>query len=194
MSRFADVMELDDGHVVADLGGTPHNWQYLDVDPRVLLCNLDPAHDGAAKLSREMGFWFVRGDAAQAPVRTEGVDIVFSNSLIEHLHTWDAQRRFADEVRRSGKRFWVQTPAREFFLEPHLLAPFIHWLPKKIQRRLIRFTPWALLYKPTAQHCDAMLEELRLLRRNEFEQLFPEADIVVQRWMGMPKSYVAYRA
>jgi len=28
--------------------------------------------------------------------------------------------------------------AREFFIEPHLIAPFVHWLPRHWQRRLIR--------------------------------------------------------
>ena len=53
----------------------------------------------------------------------------YSNSVIEHLHEFDQQKRFADEVRRVGRKLWVQTPARGFFVEPHLITPFIHYLP-----------------------------------------------------------------
>lgn len=46
--------------------------------------------------------------------------------------------RFAAEVRRVGKRYYVQTPNRHFWIEPHLLTPLIHFLPKSWQKKLVR--------------------------------------------------------
>jgi len=36
-----------------------------------------------------------------------------------------------------GRRLWVQTPARWFFIEPYVMAPFVHWLPRSVRVRLI---------------------------------------------------------
>ena len=39
----------------------------------------------------------------------------------------------------------------EFPIEPHVLTPFIHWLPRKLQARLLRnFTVWGLMTRPDA--------------------------------------------
>ncbi len=57
--------------------------------------------------------------------------VVFSNSVIEHVGTWEDQQAFAAEVRRVGRRLWV--PAYECPIEPHYLAPLVHYLPKEVQ-------------------------------------------------------------
>ena len=62
----------------------------------------------------EPGFTFVSGDGCQLPFADQSFEIVFSNSVIEHVGTPAQQRRFADEVRRVGKRYWVQTPTAGF--------------------------------------------------------------------------------
>jgi hypothetical protein len=122
-------------------------------------------------------------------------DIVFSNSVIEHLGTWEAQQRFAREVRRVGRRYWVQTPAREFIIEPHLLTPCIHWLPRHLQFRLARrCTVWGIIERPTPARAAAYLSELRLLGFDEFAQLFPDSLILRERFLGFTKSYVAVGA
>ena len=93
-----------------------------------------------------------------------------------------------------GRKLWIQTPAREFFIEPHYLAPFVHWLPIACQRRLIRnFTLRGWLERPSQQTVEAMLADLRLLRRSEFAILFPECHLRVERFLGLPKSYIAVR-
>jgi hypothetical protein len=94
-----------------------------------------------------------------------------------------------------GRKLWVQTPARGFFIEPHLLAPFIHWLPIRWQRRLIRnFTPWGWFNRPTAVQVEDLLAEVRLLTRAEMEVLFPDCEILEEKFLGLTKSYVAVRS
>lgn len=93
---------------------------------------------------------------------------------------------------RVGKKIYVQTPAREAFIEPHLITPFIHWLPPKIQRKLMRnFTVWGLITRPTQEYIDNFLNERRLLKYGEMKMLFPNSVILKEKFFGMTKSYIA---
>ena len=121
--------------------------------------------------------------------------MVFSNSVIEHVGDLARQKRFAGELRRVGQRLWVQTPAYEFFIEPHFLAPFFHWLPVAWRIQTGRWaTLWGWLEKPSPQRVREMVEEIRLLKKNEFQELFPDCQILTEKILGiLPKSYIAVR-
>ena len=192
MKRFTELMRPSADTEIIDIGGTALNWTYLDVEPRVTLVNktevrLDEDHGPTMRV--------VQGDATDLDFEDERFDIAFSNSVIEHLYTRENQVRFAREAKRVGKRVWIQTPAREFFLEPHLITPFVHWLPPSWRRRLYRnFTVWGLMNRPTRAAVDDLVDEIQLLRRSDMEALFPDCELLVERWLGMPKSYIAYRS
>jgi hypothetical protein len=192
MRRFQRLLSPTDAATVLDVGGTPYNWQFLSVRPPVALLNYT-----VSEISRGGSgqFSFVRGDARRLPYGDAAFDVVYSNSVIEHLGSYPEQQRMAAEVRRVGRKLWVQTPARGFFIEPHLLAPLVHWLPKSWQRRLLRnFTLWGLLRRPSRAEVDAVIDEVRLLGRKEMQTLFPDCRIIVERFLGWPKSYIAVRA
>ncbi len=44
------------------------------------------------------------------PFKDKSYDIVFSNSVIEHVGNLEKQKQFADEVQRVGKSYFIQTP------------------------------------------------------------------------------------
>jgi 2-polyprenyl-3-methyl-5-hydroxy-6-metoxy-1,4-benzoquinol methylase len=69
--------------------------------------------------------------AARSPSAARSFDIVFSNSVIEHVGDAESQQQFAHEIARVGRAYWVQTPNRRFPVEPHLLTPFLHFLPTR---------------------------------------------------------------
>jgi hypothetical protein len=105
---------------------------------------------------------------------------------------WDSQSRFAGEVRRVARRYFVQTPDPRFPVEPHLLTPAVHWLPRKWQSRLLRnFTLWGLITRPSPESCVRFHAELRLLNAREMLRLFPGARLLRERWLGLPKSLIA---
>ena len=139
-------------------------------------------------------FTAVEGDATDLPFENRSFDIAYSNSVIEHLTTWERQKAFASEACRVAMNLWIQTPARHFPIEPHLLTPFFQYLPRRLQLRMARhFTPWGLLSKPSAIEIDKMISELRLLTLREMKQLFPDCQILKERVLGLTKSYIAVR-
>jgi SAM-dependent methyltransferase len=122
---------------------------------------------------------FVRADAtAGLPFSDDEFDLVYCSSVIEHVPP--AQRTaFADETRRVGRGWFVQTPARSFPIEPHALLPFAHWLPPRLRRpywRLGAAGAW---------------DDISLLSRSEMEALFGPAS--PERFGPFVKSWVCVR-
>jgi hypothetical protein len=196
MRAFFDHLQPDpSSHSLLDIGGYPYNWTgYPPCAKRLEVFNLD-RFDLPADFASRYHASAAQGDACQLGYADGEFDIVFSNSVIEHVGTWDRQVAFASEARRVGRALWVQTPAREFFIEPHYLAPFIHWLPAGTRRHLARwFTPWGWLTKPSRQQVEARLKEIRLISFQEMKSLFPDCQILREKFLGLlTKSYIAVR-
>ncbi len=176
---------------ILDVGGFPQFWASLSVDCNITILRPEPYSLPAEFSGR---FDVVVGDGTRLNFTDGAFDIVFSNSVIEHVGDSQKQAGFASETQRVGRGYWVQTPAQEFFMEPHLITPFIHWFPKNIQKLIIpRFTVWALLAKnPQEQELDDLLG-VRMLTKADIQRLFPHGTILVEKCLGIPKSYVAYR-
>ena len=189
--RFKAVMQPTATTTILDVGGFPWCWPEKLCPAQVTMVNLDCPTDPVASPRRKM----LRGNGCALEFADRSFDIGYSNSVIEHVGTWENQQKFAAEIRRVGGRLWVQTPARWFFIEPHLLAPFIHYLPKNWQRPLLRwFTLWGWITKPTPAQVDAFLAEVRLLTRSEMQTLFPDCRIEREKFLWLfTKSYVAVR-
>jgi SAM-dependent methyltransferase len=145
MRQFVALFGVTQETRILDVGGTPANWLLAGVRPRVTLLNVPRGQERC-----EAGFTFVSGNGCQLPFRDQSFEIVFSNSVIEHVGAPAEQRRFAAEVRRVGKRYWVQTPNRRFPVEQHLLTPFVHWLPRNLQRACVaKWTVWDWIERPS---------------------------------------------
>jgi hypothetical protein len=194
--QFVRILKPSANDSLIDVGGELGFWtsyppvvgQIDLVNPKVM--QVDPA---AHPEHRQRA---IVGDGTNlVDVRDASYDIAFSNSVIEHVGTWEDQQKFAAEMRRVGKRLWCQTPARECPIEPHYMAPFIHWLPRSLQRCLMRrFTLWGWLSKPTREDIDFMVDTTRLLTLREMKRLFPDCRILVERILVVfPKSYIAVR-
>jgi SAM-dependent methyltransferase len=191
MQHFLRTFRITADTRILDIGGTPDNWALVPVRPRLVLLNMPRAQadlSGAAH--------WVAGDGRALPFRDQSFDVVFSNSVIEHVGDAPAQRQFASEIARVGRAYWVQTPNRWFPVEQHLLTPFVHWLPKPLQRAVVlRFTVWSALTRPTADrrefYLNHFLRDVRLLGPGELQSLFPPARILRERFLGFTKSLIA---
>jgi hypothetical protein len=174
---------------ILDVGGYP--WQWEGVRGKVTILN--PQVLSSFENYRDK-FEIVAGDGTDLPYGRGAFDILYSNSVIEHLATFQRQQLFANEARRVGCQLWIQTPARSFFIEPHLLTPIVHWFPRGLRKRLLRYgTIWGLITKPTKTEVENFLNEIRLLSFDEMRELFPDCSIHCEKFMGLTKSYIAVR-
>lgn len=190
---FLLLLDKLDGHVeVLDIGGTQEFWTLMTGgdpgDVRVTLLNIDHQPVTSAK------FVSAAGDARRMPEFSDkSFDVVFSNSVIEHVGSYEDQGRMAGEVMRVGKRYWVQTPNKRFPLEPHFLFPFFQYLPSVIRAQMVhRFDVGWYKRIPDYAAAKAEVDSIQLLTRREFAALFPGARVHVEKLWGLPKSFVAY--
>ena len=145
MRRFVREMQITPETRVLDVGGTPETWDMAPLRPRVTLLNTPRTKSELAAAAS-----WVAGDGRALPFRDGAFDIVFSNSVIEHVGDAESQRRFAREIVRVGRAYWVQTPNRWFPVEQHLLTPFVHWLPMRMQQAIVpRLTVWSVIARVT---------------------------------------------
>ena len=191
MARFIYVFKPNKQTQIIDVGGSAFNWDLIQAKSKITLLNLSKPKE---MLPTHGKYDFVVGDGTALAFADNQFDIAYSNSVIEHLHSWEKQKLFASEIRRVGRKVWVQTPAKNFFIEPHFITPFIHYFPKKWQRHMLRnFTVWGWITRPTQEQIDSILHEIRLLTLNEMKELFPGCAIEKEKFLFFTKCYIAIR-
>jgi SAM-dependent methyltransferase len=195
MRRFLRVFPHAGRSRVLDVGGTAEIWEQTPgAAGRVFLLNMPRAAAGKESTTAEV----IYGDGCRLPFADAAFDIVFSNSAIEHVGDSQAQQRFANEIRRTGRGYWVQTPNRYFPVEMHLLTPFVHLLPQSWRAFIVRrFTVWQWIHRPTPDrkqfYVEHFISDIRLLSAADMQRLFPDAVILRERFLLFTKSLVAYR-
>jgi hypothetical protein len=192
-ATFHDLAASLEGTVrVLDVGGTPGFWaamrdrgRGLDLDVTIL--NLAPPEESAASSAQ-----VIVGDARDIRFGDDAFDVVFSNSVIEHVGTSEDQRTAAREMQRVGRRWFVQTPNRHFPIEPHFLFPFFQYLPVEVRARLLsRSRLGWMTRQPDLEAARRVVESVRLLARDELASMFPTSEILEERFAGLVKSYIA---
>jgi len=176
---------------ILDVGGTDYFWKGSQI-PNVpgvciTLLNLQLEKTTHPHIKALVG------DATAMPeFEDKKFDLVFSNSVIEHVYTYENQAKMAAEIQRVGKRYFVQTPNRYFPVEAHYALPFAQYMPKRLlffiltKTRLSRMTKW----KP--QDAQQYQDEIRLLNEKEMKTLFPGSKMLKEKTMGMIKSLTAH--
>jgi SAM-dependent methyltransferase len=175
---------------VLDVGGTQSFWDQMDPDDQLgfelVLLNIEPQTVDRPRTRA------VVGDAADLSRFGDGeFDVVLSNSVIEHLPAPDLQARMAAEIRRVGRRHFLQTPNRYFPLEPHFLFPFFQFLPVTLRTMLLRrFALGWYPRQPDRRAARDIATSIRLVSHGELKRWFPGATIVRERVFLLTKSFV----
>ena len=67
-------------------------------------------------------------------------DLVISNATLEHVGDKNSQIKMIENVIKLSKKiFVITTPNRFYPIDFHTKIPLIHWLPKSIHRKILKF-------------------------------------------------------
>jgi hypothetical protein len=188
MRVFQRMFGVSERTRILDVGWTKLNWELMLARPQVTLLNLQ------VEERIEGRFRWKPGDARQLPFADNSFDICYSNSVIEHVGGREDWEKFASEIRRAAPAYYVQTPNYWFPLETHQVSLFLHWLPRRIERRLVRYlSVWGWATRGTQENIDNWLAYNNLLTRRDMARLFPDAEIMVERFLLLPKSLIAVK-
>lgn len=186
------IVDLPRPLTILDVGGTQRYWKLRGFTERddihIVIANIQKPHRRPKNVSP------VLASATHLPFADGSFEVAFSNSVIEHLETFDAQSRMAVEVRRVAKRFYVQTPNRYFPMEPHFYFLFFQFLPLLVRARLVR--TFNLGKRGRIEDPQRALDEvkaIRLMTSTEVRRLFPDASLLRERFFGLTKSVTAVR-
>ncbi|MEO8446615.1 MAG: class I SAM-dependent methyltransferase [bacterium] len=178
---------------ILDLGGSDYHWRNLKLnnnkDFHITIINTE-----IQDTKNFINMSFIKRDVRDLSMFDDKeYDIVYSNSLIEHLNKHEEQKKLAEEIRRIGRHYFIQTPNYNFPIEPHFLFPFFQFLSTKTKASLIKKYDLGWYIK---QSDDAKARELagsiRLLKKDELKKLFPEAKIYEEKYLFLNKSFIAY--
>lgn len=175
-TQYRRTMRPQPSERILDVG-CGNSWSLAALDPDALVTGVDLVErDGFERPNQQ----FVKADACDLPFADDSFDLAYSNSLIEHIPV-ELRSLFADEVRRVGRRYWIQTPNYWFPLEPHALLPGIQFLPASARRRAWALSPRRIEFE----------DSLELLSRRALIGLFPDALILRERIGPLTKSLIA---
>lgn len=96
--------------------------------------------DDASFLERAYpGLRFIRASGLALPFADASFDFVHSSAVIEHVGNFANQIRLLAEMWRVAKRgIFVTTPNRWFPIEVHTVLPFLHYLPPRQYRIILK--------------------------------------------------------
>jgi len=192
MAYFLSILEsLPKPVTILDVGGEEEFWKDSGLlnnpDFQFTMLNLFEKQVSASNNT------YVAGDGTSMPqYQDKSFDIVFSNSVIEHVFTWDNQQKMANEIRRIGRNYFVQTPNLYFPMEPHFRFFFWQFLPRELRVRILQKRRIGYLGPcPNRKDSEIQVDEFRLLSLKEMKTLFPEARFEIEKFKGLSKSIMA---
>ncbi len=188
--RFVDLHPDLERMRIVDLGGTVQAWARAEPRPaEVTVLNVFPQESNRSWIKSVVGD---ACDAAAVLDRAE-YDLVYSNSVIEHVGGHHRRRSFAKSVEELAPHHWVQTPYLYFPVEPHWLFPGFQFLP--LRARVAVSMNWPLIPSKPQTRADAIRRSQgsELLSRTQLQYYFPGSRIEAEHAAGLIKSLIAIR-
>jgi hypothetical protein len=187
-ARFRQVQGMIDQLVkrhgtirVLDAGGRAEYWNMLSPAKadRVHITILNAAcelADYSENVAVHVRYENVTGDACAMPQYADGAfHLVHANSVIEHVGSYRRMMMFADEVRRVGQAYFVQTPNVWFPIDPHIAFPVLHWLPDPVRIWVHTHVSAGLVKRMDFASAASLIDDCRMIDQRTMRQLFPDA-------------------
>lgn len=186
MALFLNVMTPETGMRILDLGGQPQIWDYVQPCLHITCVNLPGVATRGHQTHHRVTY--IEADACDLrdQVKPGDFDLVFSNSVIEHVGGEDKRAQFASEVLRLCSRYWIQTPSKWFPIEAHCGMPLWWLYPKVLRAHLIR------RWQAKLPAWTDMVANTAVVGATELRRILPGCRIRYERVFGLPKSIVAY--
>lgn len=147
---FQEIIHPDSRMTILDVGFTerefsdidnyiekhypyPHNLTALGIDTPELFTKRYP------------DVKVVQYEGSNFPFNCTEFDCCWSNAVLEHVGNREKQINFLKEITRVSKVAFITTPNKLFPVEVHTHTLFLHYLPKKIFHRYLKFVhkEWA---------------------------------------------------
>lgn len=181
---------------IIDVGGTREYWNMIPAsmfESKNIVVTV--VNFSSEAFESDERFRFIEGNGCQLDdLDDNSFDIVHSNSVIEHVGTWEHMVQFARETRRLAPRYWIQTPYFWFPIEPHCMTPFFHWLPWSMRVKLVMWFSLGNWQRRTnVDSAVRAVESARLLDQTMLRALYPDAQSRVERLLLLPKSLIMVR-
>lgn len=188
------VLKEKDEVSILDGGGTINYWKslrfrYMDT-ANITLLNLEKVE--MPEITSNMVC--VTGDVTDLRNYADNqFDLCYSNSVIEHVGDFNAQKRMVEEMMRVGKHCYLQTPNKYFFMEPHFLVPFFQFFPVRLRSFLVeRFDLGHMGKAKDKNEAVKIATSVRLLTKKELQDLFPNVKIQKEKLWIFTKSFYLY--
>ena len=113
-------------------------------------------------------------------------DLVISSAVIEHVGNDYNQIKMIENIYKLSKKiFVITTPSRGYPLDFHTKLPLIHWLPKHIHRKILKFIGMNFFSKE---------ENLNLLSKNNIKKIMKRLqikhEIIEIKLLGITSNFV----
>lgn len=196
-TRVLDLGSEDGSNIAQVLDGSsysPENVYIADIDPAAIRAG-----------NEKFGFQpILLDESGRLPFDQNFFDLVYCSSVIEHVtlpkaKLWsvtgetefrsmslETQAKFAREIQRVGRQYFVQTPCASFPIESHTWLPLVGYFPRPILLRVMKLSNryWVKAAAP----------DFNLLSKQDMQDLFPSATIIEEKFAGLTKSIMALRS
>ena len=191
---FLDKIKLIHGPIrILDIGGKFKFWKDMGIQNlfdinqhiSITLMNLNKEEINHASFNS------IIGNATDLKQFNDNeFDIVFSNSVIEHLFNFEEQIKMANESMRVAKHYFIQTPNKYFLIEPHYFFPLFQFMPYNFKKIVMMKTRLVLGKFHDEKSVQRAHQEIRLLSKKELKYLFKNGQIYKEKFFGFNKSFM----
>lgn len=197
-NMIRNILKGQDQVTILDVGGRRDYWDYLSEDLRskvfITVLNYEEELTEFVEKADNINLTVVIGDGCNMPQYADNsFDIVHSNSVIEHVGSLENMGKYAAEIRRIGKRYYVQAPNLWFPIDPHFGVPLFHWLPDPTRAIILHKYKVGFSNTPVPDYVEALTEadSIKLVDKSLMKRLFPESIFQNEKFMLLTKSIVA---
>ena len=170
-NRIRKHLELNQNKTVLDIGSTADNGKASNIFLSFLENTSEVTSISDQLIPKEVKLRFpktnfILSDALNLDFIDNEFDVVFSNATLEHVGSFDNQKKMIQEAIRVAKNnVIILTPNRWFPIETHTKLPLVHFLPKSIFRKIAKILGFQDLSKEENLNLISIKEVKQILSR-----------------------------